>query len=677
MTESEEQTQVAARAAADAEAQLQILRECLMAHELTHFRTTLLELSSLKLNASQALELQAFELLAKAADLHHSADAILIAAKELQLQAQTAQYPLAQAAALRALHWVQMRLRLHHAALDSLAKAAELYERCALPALAVQTRAARCRVMLSAEMHEELHAFCDDMLSRPETLTPAIHTMLLDYSASSSYYLALENIDRPEAEPHWQACSARREQVLKMSREHKLRSQECLALLNLSIVCATREMPDACRHYLRQLHAQFGYDGYWEPWLHLCELLNQCVEGAPAVAWQALLDYDGWIKSDPLNTSRLREISLMAIRRYGRRWGHLEQALEACMTQVTNEREHKRELTNSLGATLSAVMERPQLLYQNALLAQHGTVLENSLMQRNQELSREVEVRQAAEAALQKAHDELEQKVRERSAELARALQSLMQQEKQLGLSRLVVGMAHELNTPLGNARVAASAITERAAELHQSLKDGALRRSQLDGLLDSVTQGGTLVERAMSQIGELVERFKGLSVNAAQESGGRFDLSERLHFFRTHWEHTMRARAVTMSVTAPDALWMYGYPGTCQIVFQHLLDNCLLHAFAGRSQGLISVTAELVEDAVLIRWQDDGCGIAEEHVASVFDPFYTTQLGQTGMGLGLASVHGMVVNLMKGQVSLESTPGQGTCILLRLPLHGDETGWA
>jgi hypothetical protein len=48
--------------------------------------------------------------------------------------------------------------------------------------------------------------------------------------------------------------------------------------------------------------------------------------------------------------------------------------------------------------------------------------------------------------------------------------------------------------------RVAASAITERAAELHQSLKDGALRRSQLDGLLDSVTQGGTLVERAMSQ---------------------------------------------------------------------------------------------------------------------------------------------------------------------------------
>jgi hypothetical protein len=121
---------------------------------------------------------------------------------------------------LRALHWVQMRIRLHHAALDSLAKAAELYERCALPALAVQTRAARCRVMLSAEMHEELHAFCDDMLSRPETLTPSIHTMLLDYSASSSYYLALEQIDQPEAEPHWHDCMLRRGQVLQMARDH-------------------------------------------------------------------------------------------------------------------------------------------------------------------------------------------------------------------------------------------------------------------------------------------------------------------------------------------------------------------------------------------------------------------------------------------------------------------------
>lgn len=661
MSESEIQVPGAVSGADQAEAQLQTLRECVMAHELVHFTGTLAYLASCTLNASQALELAAFQLLSRAADVNQPPDDILIAARDLQLQAQTAQHPLAQAAALRALHWVQMRLRLHHAALDSLAKAAELYERCALPALAVQTRAARCRVMLSAEMHEELRAFCDDMLSQPATLTPAIHAMLLDHSASASYYLALEHIDQAEAEPHWRDCMLRRAQVLQMAREHGLRSQECLALLNLSVVCATREQAEDCRRHMQQLHAQFGHDGFWEPWLRLCAVLIQCVEGEREQAWQALLAYDAWLEQGALNHSRLREVSLMSIRRYGRRWGHLEQALHACMAQVANERRHKRELTNSLGATLSAVMERPQLLYQNALLAQHGTVLENSLMQRNQELKQ--------------AHDELEQKVRERSAELAQALQSLMRQEKQLGLSRLVVGMAHELNTPLGNARVAASAITERASELQRSLAAGTLRRSQLDGLLDSVTEGGDLVERALLHISELVERFKGLSVHPSQESRTYFDLSERLHYFRNSWARTLKSRRIRMTLVTPETLWLQGYPSACQIVFQHLLDNCLQHAFKQRPQGAIMVSVEAVEGAVLVRWEDDGVGIAAEQLPQVFDPFYTTQLGQTGMGLGLASVHSMIVNLMHGQVTLESTHGHGTRVLLKLPIQGGPTG--
>ena len=660
-----------------AEAQLQTLRECLMAHEMTHLTPVMRQLAGQRLNGSQQLELRAFELLAQAADVNQPVDDLLMPAKQLQLQAQTEQHPLAQAAALRALHWVQMRMRLHHSALESLARAAELYERCGLPGLMVQMRAARCRVMLSAEMHDELRVFCADMLSQPEKLSPPIHAMLLDYSASSYYYLALENIDTPAAEPYWRACLSQREDVLRMTREQKLRSQECLALLNLSVVTATNELAKASRSYIQQLRTQFGVDGYWAPWLKLCELLLQCVEGDRTTAWHALLDFDAWLEQGVLQGTRLREISLIAIRRYGRRWGYLEQALQACTAQIALERQHKRELSNSLGVTLSAVLERPQLLHQNALLAQHGTVLENSLMQRNLELGetletlqREVAVRHAAEAALRQAHDNLEQKVLERSAELTQALQSLMQQEKQLGLSRLVVGMAHELNTPLGNARVAASAITGHAVELQHHLAQGALKRSQLSQLLNSVTEGGALVDRALKQISELVERFKGLSAHPAQEQCGHFDLCERLVYFRSNWEHSLHSRGVQLHLALPETLWLDGYPGACQVVFQHLLDNCLLHAFAGRKRGVITVRARREGGEIALCWEDDGCGIDPEQVSRVFDPFYTTQLGQTGMGLGLASVHSIIVNMMKGKVSLESSSGQGTRVLLRLPTN-------
>ncbi|MQA22847.1 sensor histidine kinase [Rugamonas rivuli] len=670
----------AAGEAAQAEQQLQTLRECLMAHEMVHFSSLLQQLASARLNASQALELEAFQLLARAAEAALAPDELLMPAKSLQLQAQTEQHPLAQAAALRALHWVQMRMRLHHAALDSLAKAAELYERCALPRLVTQMRAARCRVMLSAEMHLELQQFCREMLEQPGALAPPIHVMLLDYAASAAYYLALEEGDDDGAAALWRDCLARRELVLRRAREHGLDSQECLALLNLSMVTATCERAADCRDYMGQLRAKFGRDGYWEPWLALCTLLADCADadadgGARAPAWRALLAYDAGLAGDTLASARLREISLQAIRRYGRRWGHLEQALQAAIRQAAMERRHKRELATSLGETLSAVMERPQLLYQNALLAQHGTVLENSLVQRNQELNsalatlrQEVAVRQATEEALQLAHDRLEQQVRERTADLGEAMRSLMQQEKQLGLSRMVVGMAHELNTPLGNARVAASAITAQAQDLRRGLDAGALRRSQLEGLLDSVTQGGELVDRALRQIGRLVERFKGLSGQTTQEPATRFDLADRLRFCAGNWRRGLQARGITLTLHTPEQLWLHGYPGTCQVVFQHLLDNCLLHAFARHAGGAIVVEARAGVDAVVIDWIDDGCGIAPEHLSQVFEPFYTTQLGQTGTGLGLASVHSMVVGLMKGQVTLDSAPQRGTRVSLSLP---------
>lgn len=668
-------TAASAAAAAGAELQLRKLRECLSGHEMLHLRPVLQQLQTEKLNAAQKLEFEAFQLLNRAANQESVAEALLMPAKSLQLQAQTEQHPLAQAAAFRALHWVQMRMRLHHASLDSLARAAELYERCALPALVLQMKAARCRVLLSAEMHEELRQFCADMLAQSDRLSPAIYTTLLDYSASASYYLALEEGDPVKADQHWSDCLSRRVQVLQCTRKFGLESQECVALLNLAVVSATREQTSDSRHYMQQVYDKYGNDGYWEPWLHLCRLMIQCAEGERQQAWQDLLAYDATLARESLHPSRLREICLYAIRRYGRRWGHLEQVLQATIDQVAMERYLKRELSTSLGETLTAVMERPQLLYQNALLAQHGTVLENSLVQRNQELQqtldslqREVAVRQAAEAALQAAHDRLEQEVRERTAALEQAMHSLMQQEKQLGLSRLVVGMAHELNTPLGNARVAASAITAQAANLQQTLSTGSLRRSQLDGLFDDVLQGGALVDRALCQISKLVDRFKSLSGEPAQEVASRFDLSDRLRYCADNWRPQLLARGITLTLSMPDHLWLVGYPGACQIVFQHLLDNCLMHAFARRNSGNIVVRTALQEQTVVIDWIDDGCGIAAEHLSHVFEPFFTTQLGLTGTGLGLASVHSMVVRMMRGQVILDSTVGSGSHFQLRLP---------
>lgn len=664
---------------AQGEALLREVRASLTGFELAHAPAALERLATLQLTPAQSLELQAFQILVRSLGEQARPDELLMHAKRLQVQAQTENHPMAQAAAWRALQWIQGRMRLHHAALDSVARAGELYQRCGQEQLALQMQAIRCTVLFGSEMYLELRLSCAELLARPADLTPPVHNLLLNYAASAAYYLALEEDDAGKAAPYWRDCLAQRELALQVARRHRLHYQEGLALLNLAVVKATLGQAGDCRDYLAQFQRSRGEGGvqpYWQLALRLCDVLLLCVEGARPDAWRALLAFDAELALEPPHSTGSREIVAYAIRHYGRQWGYFEETLQACLRQVQVERRHKRELATALGATINAVMERPQLLHQNAQLAQHGTALENSLVQRNAELSealaklqREMTEREAAEAALQRAHDELEHQVRERTAALEQAMRSLMAQEKQLGLSRMVVGMAHELNTPVGNARMAASAIAAQAEELQHSLDTGTLRRSQLQALLAHLLQGGQLLERAILQINRLVERFKGLSSHPEQEPLCRFDLCALLRASATGWQPRVAAQGVTLTLTLPSQLWMSGYPGACGLIFQQLLDNSLFHGFRGGSGGVIAIDAGLRDGAVLIRWRDNGCGIAPEHVSRVFEPFFTTQLGSSGTGLGLASVHSLAVDLMQGTVDIASTPGAGTEVVLRLPV--------
>lgn len=670
-------TVAAQQSKARSEALLQQVRAFVTAFELAHFPTILEQILAFPLSASQRLELQAFQVLARSLDAQARPHDLLLEAKQLQLQAQAQQLPMAQAAAWRALQWIQTRMRLYHAALDSCARAGELYQRCQQPALALQMRAMRCTVLFGSEMYLELRHCCAELLADPTQLAAPVHNLLLNYSASAAYYLALEEDSEAAALPHWEACLAQRAAALQQARAAGLHYHEGLALLNLAAVHATRGQAPACRAALAEFHRACGpseLQPYWRLALRTIDVLLQCIEGERHAAWQALLDFDAQLALEPPHSSGSREIVAYAIHQYGRQWGFLEETLQACQGQVRLERQHKRELATALGEAIEAVMERPHLLHQNAQLAQHGTALENSLAQRNAELQSalaamqaEAAVRQQAEAALQRAHDQLEEQVRQRSAELERALRTLLQQEKQLGLSRMVVGMAHEINTPLGNARMAASAMTEQNAQLRQQLGAGQLKRSELQTLLDQQVLGGALLERAIRQMSELVQRFKSLAGSQHAELAQRFELRQLLERAAQQWQERLRGGGAVLRLELPAALDMSGFPLALLDVFELLLDNCMVHAFAGRG-GAIVVAAVRDGPEVIIDWRDDGCGVDPEHLARVFEPFYTARLGRGGAGLGLASAHGLVVDLMQGRIMLGAAPGGGTLVQLRLP---------
>ena len=77
---------------------------------------------------------------------------------------------------------------------------------------------------------------------------------------------------------------------------------------------------------------------------------------------------------------------------------------------------------------------------------------------------------------------------------------------------------------------------------------------------------------------------------------------------------------------------------------------------------------ASVGDDRVILRVSDNGCGIPVEHLSRVFDPFFTTRLGQGGSGLGLHIVFNLVTTTLGGEIRVDSAPGKGAVFTIDLP---------
>jgi hypothetical protein len=109
----------------------------------------------------------------------------------------------------------------------------------------------------------------------------------------------------------------------------------------------------------------------------------------------------------------------------------------------------------------------------------------------------------------------------------------------------------------------------------------------------------------------------------------------------------------------------MDSFPGPLGQVTINLIMNAAIHAFVGRTHGMISVLGRQIdEQTVELVFSDDGIGIPADILHRIFEPFFTTRMGLGGSGLGLTIVHQMVTQVLRGRVSVESKPGEGAALL-------------
>ncbi len=255
--------------------------------------------------------------------------------------------------------------------------------------------------------------------------------------------------------------------------------------------------------------------------------------------------------------------------------------------------------------------------------------------------------------------------------QLAQAQKILVSQDKLAALGSLVAGVAHELNTPIGNSMLTASTLQEETQRFQVQLESNHLKRSDLQHFTQGLSEACELLMRNLHNASELVTSFKQVSADQTSQQRRQFHLAQTAQEVARTLQNSILKQGHHLTLTIPKDIVLDSYPGPLGQILTNLINNAMLHGFSGRSAGQMTICARMLSlSQVELLFTDDGAGIPAADLRRIFDPFFTTKLGQGGSGLGLSIVHNLVTTIMGGSIEVSSTPGHGTRFCLRLPLQ-------
>jgi|GEM_PF-2414246 len=268
--------------------------------------------------------------------------------------------------------------------------------------------------------------------------------------------------------------------------------------------------------------------------------------------------------------------------------------------------------------------------------------------------------------ALQSARDELELRVRERTAELVetnaalrkeihervRTEEALRRSERMATLAAAASRLAHEIGNPLNGLSTTVQ-IMERSLDRQEELKPAALRETVQD------------LKQELSRLQSLLQNWRALSRQASQDLRPLSLAALVTEVLRPQLQYYTDLGIVFRDYFPPDLPRVLADPnGIAQVV----LNLCKNAIEAMPTGGTLSVQASTGEGVVSLKVSDSGHGIPEG--VDIFEPFSTTK--EDGTGLGLAIVH-QILLAHKGTITFVSEPGVGTSFTVTLPVAPED----
>ncbi|MEG4011531.1 MULTISPECIES: amino acid permease [unclassified Microcoleus] len=330
--------------------------------------------------------------------------------------------------------------------------------------------------------------------------------------------------------------------------------------------------------------------------------------------------------------------------------------------------------------------------------------LSNQDLQEYVAIVRDITDRKQAQEALQKANEELEIKVEERTSELTHTVEQLQNeiqerqrieenlramqnqivvQEKLASLGSLTAGIAHEIRNPLNFVNNFSELSAELTEELFEELENQGERLepetneyiaellTDLKGNLKKINQHG---QRADKIVGNMLLHSRGQSAHWEAT-----DINSLLAEYINLAYHGMRAKETAFNITIEtdydnDIGQVKVVPQDIGRVFLNIISNACYAAHKKQQEigsgfsPVLDVKTRNLDGRIEIRIRDNGQGITPEVLDKIFNPFFTTKPPAEGTGLGLSISHDVVVQQHRGELKVETEVGNYTEFIITLP---------
>jgi len=229
---------------------------------------------------------------------------------------------------------------------------------------------------------------------------------------------------------------------------------------------------------------------------------------------------------------------------------------------------------------------------------------------------------------------------------------------KLASIGRLASGVAHEINNPLAIINQKTGLITDLFAMSEDHSSDERLIQLAND-IMDAVTRCGSITRQLLDFARDMELKIQPL------------DLQEVIDQVLIFLGKEAERKSITISMDYPKPISGFECDrGSLQQIFLNLFNNALA---AMEDGGKLDISIRPKnDDSVLIRVSDNGCGISNQNIIKVFEPFFTSKDDHFSTGMGLSITYGLVQEI-GGDIRVKSQVGEGTCFTLTLPLKARE----